>query len=99
MQLQHQDNGQQGEFFKLGENGQRVAEISYIWNGDQQIIANHTWVDHSLRGQSIAREMLDALIDFARDQQLKIVPACAYVEVMFRRDKSLQDVIAPALSF
>jgi len=94
MQFQHQDNGQQGEFFKLDEDGRRVAEISYVWNTAHEIIANHTWVDHSLRGQGTAREMLDVLVEYAREKQLKIIPSCSYVEVMFRRDKSLADLKA-----
>lgn len=92
MQFQHLDDSQQGEFFAVNEDAQRIAEISYVWRGEHQIIANHTWVDDSLRGQGIARQLLDVLVEFARDKQLKIVPTCSYVDVMFRRDKSLADV-------
>ncbi len=94
MHFQHLDNGQQGEFFALNEHAQRIAEISYVWRDEHQIIANHTWVDDSLRGQGIARQLLDVLVEFSRKKQLKIVPTCSYVEVMFRRDKSLADVVA-----
>lgn len=92
MQFQHQDNSQNGEFFALNNSGERIAEISYIWRSEQQIIANHTWVDDSLRGQGVARQLLDVLVEFAREKKLKIVPTCSYVDVMFRRDKSLADV-------
>lgn len=93
MQFAHLDNGQQGEFFALNELGQRIAEISYVWSSEHQIIANHTWVDDSLRGQSVARQLLDVLVAFARKKDLKIIATCSYVEVMFRRDKSLADVV------
>ncbi|MCG2609727.1 MULTISPECIES: GNAT family N-acetyltransferase [unclassified Acinetobacter] len=94
MQFQHDDNGQQGEFFQLNAAGERVAEISYLWRGEHQIIAHHTWVDDSLRGQGTARQLLDVLVEFARKNQLKIVPTCSYVDVMFKRDQSLTDVAA-----
>ena len=94
MQLQHLDHGQQGEFFAVNASGQRIAEISYVWSGEHKIIANHTWVDDSLRGQGVARELLDVLVAFAREKNLKIVGTCSYVDVMFRRDKSLADVVA-----
>lgn len=94
MQFQHVDNQQKGEFYFDSEQGKRIAEISYLWHGAHQIIANHTWVDDSLRGQGIARQLLDTLVEFAREKQLKIVPTCSYVEVMFRRDKSFVDVKA-----
>lgn len=94
MQFQHLDHGQQGEFFAVNASGQRIAEISYVWSGEHKIIANHTWVDDSLRGQGVVRQLLDVLVAFAREKNLKIVGTCSYVDVMFRRDKSLADVVA-----
>ncbi len=94
MQLQHQDDGQNGEFFQQNESGQRIAEINYTWRDAHTIIAHHTWVDDSLRGQGVARILLDSLVAFAREKQLKIVPTCSYVDVMFRREKSFADVAA-----
>ena len=94
MDFQHQDNGQRGEFYALDSKGQRVAEISYVWDQQDKIIANHTWVDHSLRGQGVARQLLDVLVEFARQKQVKIVPTCSYVDVMFKRDQSFTDVHA-----
>ena len=94
MQFEHRDNGTHGEFFHVNVEGQRIAEISYVWSDAHKIVANHTWVDDSLRGQGIARQLLDALVAFAREKQLKIFPTCSYVEVMFRRDASLADVVA-----
>ena len=72
MQFQHLDHhGQKGEFFAVNESGQRIAEISYVWSGEHKIIANHTWVDDSLRGQGVARQLLDVLVAFAREKQIK----------------------------
>ena len=93
-QFQHIHQPDHGEFFLNNEQGQRIAEISYIWRDEHTIVANHTWVDDSLRGQSVARQLLDTLVDFAREKKLKIVPTCSYVEVMFRREKSFVDVAA-----
>ncbi|OTG76480.1 GNAT family N-acetyltransferase [Acinetobacter sp. ANC 5054] len=94
MAFQHIDDRHKGEFFQLNEQGQRIAEISYIWSNEHKIIANHTWVDDSLRGQGVARQLLDTLVNFAREQDLKIIPTCSYVDVMFRREKSFADVAA-----
>lgn len=94
MDFQHQDNGQRGEFYRLDSDGKRIAEISYVWDSKQTLIANHTWVDASLRGQGVARQLLDVLVEFARKKQVKIIPTCSYVDVMFKRDSSLADVDA-----
>ena len=73
MNFQHQDNGRKGEFFLNNEQGQRIAEISYVWSNEHTIIADHTWVDDSLRGQGMARQLLDHLAEFAREKSLKIM--------------------------
>ena len=92
MQFEYTDNGQKGEFFSLNDAGQRIAEISYAWRNDKTIVADHTWVDDSLRGQGVARKLLDRLVEFAREKQLKIIPTCSYVDVMFKREQSFADV-------
>ncbi len=94
MQFQHQNNAQKGEFFLNDAAGQRIAEITYLWRDAATIVADHTWVDDSLRGQGVARQLLDVMVEYAREQQLKIVPVCSYVDVMFKRDQSLLDVAA-----
>ena len=94
MAFQHVDDRQKGAFFQLNDQGQRIAEISYIWRDEKTIDANHTWVDDSLRGQGAARQLLDVLVNFAREQDLKIIPTCSYVDVMFRREESFVDVAA-----
>jgi len=42
----------------------------------------------------VARFLLDTLVDFSREKNLKIIPTCSYVDVMFRREKSFEDVAA-----
>ena len=91
MTIQYQEAKYGGVFFQE-QDGQRVAEITYRWRDTKTIVADHTWVDSRLRGQGVARQMLDALVAFAREKQLKIVPQCSYVDVMFRRDASFTDV-------
>ncbi|WP_218208676.1 GNAT family N-acetyltransferase [Acinetobacter sp. F9] len=93
MQVQYQDSKRGGVFF-MEDQGRRLAEITYQWREASVIIADHTWVDHSLRGQGVARKMLDMLVDFAREKSLTIIPQCSYVDVMFKRDQSLSDVAA-----
>ena len=93
MQIQHQETQRGGEFF-IERDGRHIAEITYQYQDEATIVADHTWVDNSLRGQGVARQLLDVLVAFAREKQLKIVPTCSYVEVMFRRDKSFVDVKA-----
>lgn len=91
MQIDHQ-NAKHGGVFYIERDQARIGEISYQQRDANTIIADHTWVDPLLRGEGIVRQLLDALVDFARENKLKIIPQCSYVDVIFRRDKSLSDV-------
>ncbi|WP_347453334.1 GNAT family N-acetyltransferase [Acinetobacter thermotolerans] len=93
--IKHQDSKRGGVFY-MEQEGERVAEITYQWREADTIVADHTWVSHALRGQGVARKMLDILVEFARQKRLKIIPQCSYVHVMFKRDRNLQDVAALA---
>ena len=93
MQIQHQQTQRGGEFF-IERDGRHIAEITYQYQNEATIVADHTWVDNSLRGQGVARQLLDVLVAFARQKQLKIVPTCSYVDVMFQREAEFADVVA-----
>jgi predicted GNAT family acetyltransferase len=93
MQIQHQQTQRGGEFF-IERDGRHIAEITYQYQDDHTILADHTWVDLTLRGQGVARQLLDILVAFAREKQLKIVPTCSYVDVMFQREAEFADVVA-----
>ena len=93
MQIQHQETQRGGEFF-IERDGRHIAEITYQYQDDHTILADHTWVDLTLRGQGVARQLLDILVAFAREKQLKIVPVCSYIEVIFQTEPEYADVIA-----
>jgi len=80
------------EFVKTGNgfvlydaNNKIIAEINYAPYGEDKVIANHTFVDPSLRGHGIAEKLLDRLVEEMKEQDKKIVPHCSYVVSMFRR--------------
>lgn len=80
--------------FYMEKNGQRVAEITYVPAGEGKINANHTYVANELRGGGVAEQLLDALADYARKENLKIIPSCSYVVAKFARGGKYDDVNA-----
>ena len=79
--------------FYIGDDATNaIAYIRYKDENENTIVANSTYVDPSLRGQQIAKKLLDRLADFARENSLKIRPTCSYVVTMFERDKSYNDI-------
>ncbi len=94
MNIKHQDDKHKGEFFILAEDSIRIAKMTYFWNSTNVFSIDHTWVDNSLRGQGVAKQLFDAAITFAREKNAKIIPICSYAIVMFQRDKTLTDILA-----
>ncbi len=92
MDIQHQDDGHNGRFY-IETNHTPIAELTYVWSGNTAFTIDHTFVDGSLRGQGVAKHLLDAAVAFARRKNARIVPLCSYARVMFERDPAYRDVI------
>ncbi len=54
MEIQQEDNGKKGVFF-IEENGEVVAEMTYVWSGEDKIIIDHTGVSEKLGGKGIGK--------------------------------------------
>lgn len=49
----------------------------------------HTEVDPLYEGRGFAKLLLKKLVEYARENQLKIVPLCPFVHLQFRRNPDL----------
>ena len=70
--------------FVIEESGKRIAEMQVSVDG-KNLIVHHTEVDDKLKGQGVASQLLDRMVDYARQNKLQVVPRCAYVNVQFKR--------------
>lgn len=53
----------------------------------------HTGVPRRLQGRGIAARLVQAALDHARAQRLKVRPACSYVRAYMRRHPETLDLI------
>jgi predicted GNAT family acetyltransferase len=88
--IRHESSGRNGAFV-IERDGRRVAELTYARDGDVAVI-DHTWVDPGLRGGSAARQLVEAVVQWARAEHVRLVPACSYVRVVFARTPAYSDV-------
>ncbi|MBM7616657.1 putative GNAT family acetyltransferase [Weissella uvarum] len=85
-----------GRIFLTDDNDQLVGEIRYT-----QTDKNHTWpvthtfVNPAYRGQGIAEQLLDALANLARENEVLLEPVCPYVKQAFMRQSKYADVATP----
>ena len=92
MQIQRDEHGRKGAFY-IDENGEWIAELSYIKNNGTMII-DHTEIDEKLRGEGIGEDMVKAAVEYARENYLKINPVCPYARKVIERTPEFQDVLA-----
>ena len=79
-------------FRHYNDAGEVDAEITYTPEEEGVIVANHTFVDPSLRGQGVARQLVDRLAVYARENNLKIRPTCSYVVELFKKSTDYDDI-------
>ena len=59
----------------------------------EQMVINHTQVFDGYEGQGIARQMVMAAVDFARENGRQIIPVCSYAKAVLTRTDEYQDVL------
>lgn len=92
LEIQQKDDAKKGEFY-IGDNGQHLAEMVYTWAGENVFIIEHTDVDDSLRGQGVGNKLLERVVAFAREKNVKIIPLCPFTKSVFDKDSSIHDVL------
>lgn len=85
MNIQHKEFDQQGEFFVLSEQGEKVARLTYFYETPNKINANHTFVSPQLRGQGVADKLYQALISLISERGLELNPTCSYLAKKYRK--------------
>ncbi len=78
--------------FEADVQGQR-AVCAYQRHGDV-LDLHHTAVPPASQGQGHAAALVQAALDWARAQGLKVRPTCSYVAVYMRRHPETQDLLA-----
>jgi predicted GNAT family acetyltransferase len=72
-----------GSFF-IDQAGERLAEMTISITGNNLTVF-HTEVSEKLKGQGVASKLLSAMVDYARQHQLKVIALCPYVLAQFKR--------------
>ncbi|MEM6533572.1 MAG: GNAT family N-acetyltransferase [Myxococcota bacterium] len=91
MDIQHEQTETKGAFFIVHE-GARAAEMTYSRAGDSMIIVDHTGVEPALSGTGAGLRMLRALVDWARENGIKVMATCPFARAQFQKHPELQDV-------
>lgn len=91
--IEREDNGKKGRFI-IYENSEEAGEMTFTWAGEEKFIIDHTEVKEDFRGKGFAKELVMEGVDYARKNDLKIIPLCPYAKSRFDKDDSIHDVLA-----
>lgn len=71
-----------------------TALIAYSEDGGN-ITFHHTEVPQESEGKGIASTLAKSALQYARDQKLRVVPACAYVASYVKKHTEYDDILHP----
>ena len=86
MLIQHEQQGHKGSFY-VEENSKRLAEMIYSMSGVELMIIEHTEVSDELRGKNVGYQLVHAAVEYARTNQLKILPLCPFAKSVFDKKR------------
>jgi len=79
--------------FEATEDGKEAGKMSYTWAGDSKFIIDHTEVSDEFGGKGVGKKLLMAIVDYARNNNLKIIPLCPFAKSVFDKNEDIRDVL------
>lgn len=92
MDIQHKSTDSKGSFFII-KNEEKVAKMTYSKAGNDKIIIDHTEVADELRGKGAGVQLVEAAVEFARENDITILPLCPFAKSIFQKREELRDVL------
>lgn len=62
----------------------RLSKLDYLQNG-RNFVITHVGVHPDLRGQGVAGKIVEAGIEYARENSFRVVPMCSFAAAYIRR--------------
>jgi predicted GNAT family acetyltransferase len=92
MNIHHTENESKG-YFSATTGGTEAGRMTYSRAGAEKIIIDHTEVNPQFKGQSVGKQMVLAAVEYARDQNIRIIPLCPFAKSVFKRIPEIRDVL------
>ncbi|MGN7761486.1 GNAT family N-acetyltransferase [Paenibacillus sp. 22594] len=79
--------------FWISDQDSMAAEMTYVTSTASLFIIDHTFVDTTYRGQGLGDLLVEAMVEYARENEIKIVPLCPFAKGRFQQRPELGDVL------
>ena len=91
--IQHRENKSRGLFY-IDDEGVKISELTYTIKDEGTIIIDHTETKRGYEDQGYASKLLEHVVSWARNENVKIEPLCPFAEVKFDQNPNYADVRA-----
>ena|SRR6218665_2224238 len=92
MEVQHHRGATNGVFY-IEDNAKQIATMTYVFRNEKTFIIEHTIVDPAYEGKGLGKQLVKAAVNFARENDLKIIPLCPFAKAIFDRVPEFADVL------
>ncbi len=93
MKIERDEHGRKGAFY-IEDDGEWVAEMTYVRSGNDQITIDHTEVDPKIRKKGIGTSLVAEAVKYARESGLKIGAVCPFAKKVIEETPEYKDVLA-----
>ena len=80
-------------YFRAYDNEIEAGRMTYTWAGTDKFIIDHTEVNSDFAGQSVGKKMVLEAVQYARENNLKILPLCPFAKNVFDKMEEIQDLL------
>jgi len=91
MEIKQEEHHHAGAFY-IDDNGEWLGEMRYLMRSKVMNIY-HTEVDPSIAGKNMGSKLVEAGVNYARENDLKILPTCPFAYKVFMRTPEYQDLM------
>lgn len=81
--------------FELETDG-KLSIVEYQHVDDETLALTHTEVDPSLEGHGVGSKLVEGVLQFVEQNNLKIVPLCPFVTAYLKRHPDWNRVVSTA---
>lgn len=92
MEIKQVDQKERG-FFIARIDGKDAGLMTYAHVESGVFLINHTEVNKVFSGQGVGKSMVMAAVQYARENELKIIPRCPFARSVFDRVPEISDVL------
>lgn len=90
--FEHSEENAKGMFI-MTIAGEDAANMTYSRMDANNVIVDHTAVAPTMKGKGVGKQIVQHLVDWARENNQKVLPLCPFAKSVIDRNPEMQDIL------